>query len=163
MGGGGEEDEALRLVGMVEREGGGDRAAEGMADDDGRADAEPVHQAGDQCGLLALFLMAVAAARPAVAGPVEEEHFGPAFEQRPQRHHLVVQIGACAVDEDDGRKVGAFRRRDVDVVQGDAVDVGKAAGGRVAPLDQPGVHPRDAGKDQKQRKQESRARRRRGS
>ena len=105
MGGGGEEDEAPCLFGMVEREGRGDRPAEGMADDDGRADAEAVHQAGDQRCLLALFVMAAAAAGPAVTGAIEEEHFRPAFEQRPQRHHLVVQIGAGAVDEDDGRKV----------------------------------------------------------
>ena len=50
-----------------------------------------------------------------------------------------------------GGKAGAFRRGDVDVVQDDAVDVGKAAGGRVAPFDQPGVHTGDAGKDQNQR------------
>ena len=148
---------------MVEREGSRDRSAEGMADDDGLADAEAIHQAGDQSGLLALFLVPMTAARPAVTGPVEEEHFGLAFEQRPQRHHLVVQIGACAVDEDNGRKARAFRSGNVNIMQGNAVDVGKAADGRVAPLDQPGDYPRAAGKNQKQRKQESRARHRRGS
>ena len=77
------------------------------------------------------------ASRPAMAGPVEEQHLGAAFEQRPQRQHLVVQIGAGAMDEDHRRQVGIWRRRDVDVVDAGAVDVDEAADRRIAPLDQP--------------------------
>ena len=72
-----------------------------------------------------------------------------------QRHHLVVKIGASAVNEDNGRKRGTFGRRDVDVMQPDAVDVSEGTYRRVAPLDQPGVGARHDRQHQKQCEQES--------
>ena len=85
-----------------------------MADEDRLADAEPLHQRGDRRCLAGRRLVAAAALRPAMAGPVEEQHLGAAFEQGPQRHHLILQIGAGAVDEDDRRQLGIGRRRHVD-------------------------------------------------
>ena len=69
-------------------------------------DAEPIHQCGERRCLAGRRLVAGAALGPAMAGPVEEQHLGAAFEQRPRRHHLVVQIGAGAMDEDERRQLG---------------------------------------------------------
>ena len=62
MGGGGEEDEALDLLRMLEREARGNRAAEGVGDHDRLAHAVMVHDPGDLVGL------------PSVAIPTRAEY-----------------------------------------------------------------------------------------
>ncbi len=89
-----------------------------------------------------------------MARPVEEEHLRPPFEQRPQGQHLVLQIGACAVNEDDWRQVGVWRGRHMHIVNARAIDLGEFADRRVAPLDHPRAHPGQADEDEEQREQE---------
>ena len=146
-----QEDEAERLVGMLAAESRRHHAAEGMADDDCLLDAETVHQRGDGVGLRRrVFIVAGPAPGPARARPVEEQHFGAAFEQRPERQHLVLEIGAGAMDEDDRRQVRIGGRRNMDIVDAGAVDVGEFADRRIAALDQPRADAGDAdkGKDE---------------
>ena len=126
-----------------------------MADDDRLLDAEQIHQRGERpCLPERRLVLAGAALGPAMAGPVEEQQFGAAFEQRPRRHHLVVEIGAGAMDEDDRRQVGRGRRRHMHEVDARPVDDRECADRRIAPLDQPGAGPRHAGQDEHQGKQE---------
>ena len=121
----------------------------------GLVDAETVHQPGDGVGLRRrALIVAGAACRPAEARPVEEDHLGAAFEQRPDRQHLIPEVGAGAMDEDDRRQLGILRRRHVDIVDAGAVDVGKFAGRRIAPLDQPRAGAGDTGKGKDEREEE---------
>ena len=60
-----------------------------------------------------------------MARAIEKQQFGPAFQKRPERNQLVSQIGAGAMDEDDRREIGVFRRRHMDIMQTSAVDLGE--------------------------------------
>jgi hypothetical protein len=131
----------------------GDRAAEGMRDDDGLFHTEAVHQRGDRIGLRGQRFV-VATSRPAEARAVEEQHFGAALERRLQRQHLVLEVGAGAVDEDDWRQAGAGGRRDMDVMDARAVDLGELADRRTAPLDQPDPGAGDTGQGKEERDDE---------
>ncbi len=87
-------------------------------------------------------------------GPVEEQHLGTALKQGSERQHLVPEIGAGAVNEDDRRQVGIGGSRNVDVVDASTVDVGEIADRRVAALDQPRTGAGDAGKGEHKRHEE---------
>ena len=141
MGGSGQKDEALCLSRMIQREGSRHRTAEGMGDDDRLLNAKVLHQGGKRRGLTRLRVVASAALRPAVSRPVDEEKFRVAFEPWTKRQHLVEQIAARAVQEDDGRKVGSAGAGHVHIVDGCAADLGEAADRLVAPFDQPRASP----------------------
>jgi hypothetical protein len=155
VGGCGDKYQPARPVRLFEPEGGGDRPAEGVANDDRVPDAEMVHQCCYGSGLAGRrVVVAGAAARPAMARPVEKQQFAAALQKRPERNHLIPEICAGAMDEDDRREIGVFRRGHMDKVQAGAVDLGEAADRRVAALDQPRSDARDADKHQEQREQE---------
>lgn len=124
-----------------------------MCDDDRLFDAEAVHQRGDRVGLLGKRFI-VAAFRPAEARAVEEQHLGAALERRPQRQHLVLEVGAGTMDEDDRRQVGAGGRRDIGIMDARALDLGELAGRRAASLDQPDAGAGDAGQGKEERDEE---------
>lgn len=153
MRGGRKEDEAKRFFRMLTGEGRGDRAAEGMGDDDCVADSQPVHQRGNGIRLLRQRLIA-SALRPAEPRAVQEQHFGATLEQGPQRQHLVLEIGAGAMDEDDRRQLGAGGRRDMDIMDARAIDLGERAGRRAASLDQPDAGAGDAGEGKEESNEE---------
>lgn len=153
MADGRQEDEAERLFRMVSRKGGGDRAAKGMADDDGLGETEAIHQRGD-CVSLRRQRFVVAAFRPAEARPVEKQHLGTAFEQRPERQHLVVEVGAGAMDENDRRQIAAGGSRDMDVVDPGAVDLGELTHWRIAALNHPEAGTGNAGQGKDGRDEE---------
>ena len=58
------------------------------------------------------------------------------------------------MDEDDRRQVGIGGRRNMDIVDAGAVDVGEFADRRIAALDQPRAGAGDADKDEDKRHQE---------
>ena len=155
VGGRCQKHQAARLLGIRERKRGRFRRSPGMADDDRLLDAERIHQCGERpCLSERRLVLARAALGPAMAGPVEEQQFGAGFEQRPRRHHLVLEIGAGAMDEDDRRQLGRGRRRHMHEVDARPVDGRECADRRIAPLDQPDAGPRHAGQDKHQGKQE---------
>lgn len=132
MSGGREEEQAGGFVRMAQAEGGGDRAAEGMADDDRLFDAALLHQSGD-CICLAGGdgVLRTAAFGIAMTGAIDEQHFRPAFECGAEGHDLVEQIAAGAVNEDQSRQIRIFWRRDVDRIHAVAADIGQFADIRI--------------------------------
>ena len=147
--------EAGRLLGIGEREGGRLGRAERMADDNRLVDADRIHQRGQRlCLAERRIVFARAAFGPAEPRPVEEQQFGAAFEQRPQRHHLVPEIGAGAVDEDDWRQVGLGRARHMHEVNARAVGDDEVADRRIAALDLPHAKARDPRQHEHQSKQQ---------
>ncbi|MHC2794395.1 hypothetical protein ACVINZ_003407 [Mesorhizobium jarvisii] len=132
-------------------------ATEGMADDDRLPDAEAVHQGSEGIGLRRrILIVAGPAPRPAVTRPVEEQHFGAALEQRPKRQHLIPEIGAGAMDEDDRRQLRIGGGWNVDIMDAGAADVGEFANGWIAALDQPRADAghADQGKDEREKEGE---------
>jgi hypothetical protein len=97
-----------------------------------------VHQSCDGAGLCRWGLVVAGAApRPACTRAVEEQHLGTAFQQGPQRQHLIPEIGAGAVDKDDRRQFRVFPGRNVNVVDAGTVYIREVADRRIAALDQP--------------------------
>jgi hypothetical protein len=82
-----------------------------------------------------MLRIAVAAPRPAMPGTVEEKQFGAPLEKRPQRHHLVEQIAAGPMQEDDRRQFRRGGGSDMDKVHPRAVHLGEGAGRRAGALD----------------------------
>ncbi|WP_263483913.1 hypothetical protein [Mesorhizobium sp. CA8] len=60
------------------------------------------------------------------------------------------------MDEDDRRQVGAGRRRDMDVMDARAVDLGERPVRRVAALDRPDAGAGDTGQGEEERDEERR-------
>ena len=150
MRGGGDEDEAGCPARVGERKGGGDSAAEGVSDNDGVLHAQFVHQRGDGVGLTEGGFVGSTAARPAMARAVEKQHLGTAFEKRTERKHLVLEVAARAVDEDQRRQVAVGRAGDVHIVHPGSGDRHEFTCRGIAALDQPRADAADAGQAEKQ-------------
>ena len=71
-----------------------------------------------------------------MARPIEEQQFGAAFEQRLQRHHLIIEVGGGAVEEHQGRQ-RPLGRGNMDIVQAGAADIAEMPDRRVTALDLP--------------------------
>ncbi len=76
-----------------------------MADDDRPGDSFLVHERGDHGGLGSRVRIAGAACRETVSRPIDEEKVGAALEHVEEGARLIVEIAACAMDEDDRRQI----------------------------------------------------------
>lgn len=76
-----------------------------------------------------------AALRIAVARPVEEEQVCAPFQLCVEGMHLVAQVAACAMDEDDGRQVGIFAGRHEYAAHAKAADLDQFTGVRMLPFE----------------------------
>ncbi len=70
-------------------------------------------------------------------GAIEKEHFRASFEKRTERDHRIVQVCARAMDEDHGRKVGAFGRRHMHHMETRPSNLDEGAVRREATLGEP--------------------------
>jgi hypothetical protein len=59
--------------------------------------------------------------------PVYEEHFGATFQLSPEGAHLIKQISAGTMDENQRRQVCILRARDMYGIHPEAADVGQLA------------------------------------
>ncbi len=106
----------------------GDRPAEGVADDDRPRHASHVHQLCDRIRLaIGAIIRPPAALGVAVARPVDEKHLRAALEGRSKGMHLIEQVAARTVNEDERDQVSLRSRRQVDAVHAEAADVDQLA------------------------------------
>jgi hypothetical protein len=68
-----------------------------------------------------------------VSGPVEKQHLCAAFEQGPERDHLVIQIGARAMDKDERWKVSLGSGGHIDIMQLRSVSLNERSNRRILP------------------------------
>ena len=131
-----QEQQAGRPLWMPYGKGCSNCAAEGMADDDGPFDRKRRQEFGDGIRLAGgKGIFGAATLGIAMAGAVDKDHFRSTFQGRSKSLHLILQIAAGAMDEDQRREIGAHRFRDVERVDAVTADVGKRADIGVIALD----------------------------
>ena len=113
-----------------------------MADDDGAGYALGPHGAGNGRGLpVGRIVGRVPAFGPAMAGPVDEQHFGTSLEFGAERSFLIEQVSAGAMDEHQRWQVGARRTRHMDGMKPVASDIDHLSCRWMARLDFACLHP----------------------
>ena len=101
-----------------------------------------MHQFGDRTRLrVGKSVLRGAAIRPSVTGAVDKQHFGAAFKPFAERFSLIPEVAAGAVEKDDGRKVGVFRRGDMQSMQPVSADIDEFADGGIEPFDPSALYP----------------------